>query len=87
MKYELKFKNVSLSEKLKFENVTGNNNNAEAVGLKTADILAYVKDEDLILETTDGQVLALSASGATPMTSLSSTTKTSLSFSFSWLQK
>ena len=47
-----------------------NNNNAEAVGLKTADILAYVKDEDLILETTDGQVLDVTASGATPMSSL-----------------
>ena len=49
-----------------------NNNNAEAVGLKTADILAYVKDEDLILETTDGQVLDVAASGTTPMSSLSS---------------
>ena len=49
-----------------------NNNNAEAVGLKTADILAYVKDEDLILETTDGQVLDVTASGTTPMSSLSS---------------
>ena len=40
-----------------------NNNNAEAVGLKTADILAYVKDEDLILETTDGQVLDVALQG------------------------
>ncbi len=51
-----------------------NNNNAEAVGLKTADILAYVKDEDLILETTNGQVLDVAASGSTPMSSLSSET-------------
>ena len=29
-KYELMFKNVSLFEILKFENVTGNNNKAEA---------------------------------------------------------
>ena len=49
-----------------------NNNNAEAVGLKTADILAYVTDEDLILETTGGQVLDVTASGTTPMSSLSS---------------
>ena len=49
-----------------------NNDKAEAVGLKTADILAYVKDEDLELETTDGQVLNVSASGSTPMSSLSS---------------
>ena len=49
-----------------------NNDKAEAVGLKTADILAYVKDEDLELETTDGQVLNVTASGSTPMSSLSS---------------
>ena len=49
-----------------------NNDKAEAVGLKTADILAYVKDENLELETTDGQVLNVSASGSTPMSSLSS---------------
>ena len=30
MKYELIFKKVSLSEKLKFEKVTGNSNKAEA---------------------------------------------------------
>jgi len=49
-----------------------NNNNAESVGFKTADILAYVKDENLELETTNGQVLDVSASGSTPMSSLSS---------------
>ena len=49
-----------------------NNDKAEAVGLKTADILAYVKDENLELETTNGQVLDVSASGSTPMSSLSS---------------
>ncbi len=49
-----------------------NNDQAEAVGLKTADILAYVKDENLELETTNGQVLDVSASGSTPMSSLSS---------------
>ena len=30
VKYDEKFKNVSFSEKLKFEKVTGNNNKAEA---------------------------------------------------------
>ena len=49
-----------------------NNDKAEAVGIKTADILAYVKDENLELETTNGQVLDISASGSTPMSSLSS---------------
>ena len=49
-----------------------NNDKAEAVGFKTADILAYVKDENLELETTDGQVLDVSASSSTPMSSLSS---------------
>ena len=49
-----------------------NNDKAEAVGIKTADILAYVKDENLELETTNGQVLDVSASGSTPMSSLSS---------------
>ena len=49
-----------------------NNDKAEAIGLKTADILAYVKDESLELETTGGQVLDVSASGSTPMSSLSS---------------
>ena len=56
------------STDLKFKN----NVNAEAVGLKTADILAYVKEENLELETTDGQVLDVSVSGSTPMSSLSS---------------
>ena len=49
-----------------------NNDKAESVGLKTADILAYVNDEDLELQTTEGQVLDVTASGSTPMSSLSS---------------
>ncbi len=48
-----------------------NNSNAETVGLKTAAILAYVKEDNLELETTDGQVLDVTASGTTPMSSLS----------------
>ena len=48
-----------------------NNSNAETVGLKTAAILAYVKEDNLELETTDGQVLDVTASGSTPMSSLS----------------
>ena len=48
-----------------------NNSNAETVGLKTAAILAYVKEDNLELETTDGQVLDVNASGTTPMSSLS----------------
>tara|TARA_B100000989_G_scaffold273587_1_gene231852 strand:- start:5107 stop:9792 length:4686 start_codon:yes stop_codon:yes gene_type:complete len=55
------------STALSFEN----NDKAEAVGLKTAEILAYVKGEELELETTNGQVLDISASGTTPMSSLS----------------
>ena len=50
-----------------------NNADAETVGLKTASILAYVEGEDLLLESTGGQVLDVSASG---MSSLAS--KTSL---------
>jgi flagellar hook-associated protein 1 FlgK len=56
------------STNLKFKS----NSKAEEVGIKTADILAYVKDEDLELQTTDGQVLDVTASGASPMSSLSS---------------
>ena len=55
------------STALSFEN----NDKAEAVRLKTAEILAYVKGEELELETTNGQVLDISASGTTPMSSLS----------------
>ena len=55
------------STELTFEN----NSNAETVGLKTAAILAYVKEDNLELETTDGQVLDVNASGTTPMSSLS----------------
>ena len=55
------------STELTFEN----NSNAETVGLKTAAILAYVKEDNLELETTDGQVLDVTASGTTPMSSLS----------------
>ena len=39
-----------------------NNSAAETVGLKTADILAYVKGENLELETTNGQVLDVTES-------------------------
>ena len=39
------------STSLEFEN----NNHAEAIGLKTAEILAYVKGEEIELETTNGQ--------------------------------
>ena len=56
------------STNLTFEN----NDKAEDVGFKTADILAYVKGESLDLETTGGQVLDVSASGTTPMSSLGS---------------
>ena len=53
------------------ELIVENNSNAETVGLKTAAILAYVKEDNLELETTDGQVLDVTASGTTPMSSLS----------------
>ena len=53
------------STTFKFEN----NSDAETVGLKTADILAYVEDEDLLLESTGGQVLDVSASGMSSLAS------------------
>ncbi len=56
------------STSLTFEN----NNNAETIGLKTADILAYVDGENLELQTTNDQVLDVTASAATAMSSLSS---------------
>ena len=46
-----------------------NNSEAETVGLKTASILAYVEDENLLLESTDGQVLDVSASGMSSLAS------------------
>jgi len=46
-----------------------NNGDAETVGLKTASILAYVEDENLLLESTDGQVLDVSASGMSSLAS------------------
>ena len=54
------------SKDLKFKS----NSKAEEVGIKTADILVYVKGEDLELETTDGQVLDVDDSGSSPMSSL-----------------
>ncbi len=56
------------STSLEFEN----NNHAEAIGLKTAEILAYVKGEELELETTNGQVLDVDDSASTPNSSLAS---------------
>ena len=53
------------STTLSFEN----NSDAETVGLKTASILAYVEDENLLLESTDGQVLDVSASGMSSLAS------------------
>ena len=53
------------STTLEFEN----NSDAEAIGLKTADILAYVEDENLLLESTGGQVLDVSASGVSSLAS------------------
>ena len=46
-----------------------NNSDAETVGLKTASILAYVEDENLLLESTGGQVLDVSASGMSSLAS------------------
>ena len=46
-----------------------NNSDAETIGLKTADILAYVEDENLLLESTGGQVLDVSASGMSSLAS------------------
>ena len=46
-----------------------NNSDAETVGLKTAGILAYVEDENLLLESTGGQVLDVSASGMSSLAS------------------
>ena len=46
-----------------------NNADAETVGLKTAGILAYVEGEDLLLESTGGQVLDVSASGMSSLAS------------------
>ena len=46
-----------------------NNSEAETVGLKTANILAYVEDENLLLESTEGQVLDVSASGMSSLAS------------------
>ena len=46
-----------------------NNSDAETVGLKTASILAYVEDEHLLLESTGGQVLDVSASGMSSLAS------------------
>ena len=46
-----------------------NNSEAETVGLKTANILAYVEDENLLLESTGGQVLDVSASGMSSLAS------------------
>ncbi len=46
-----------------------NNSDAETIGLKTASILAYVEDENLLLESTGGQVLDVSASGMSSLAS------------------
>ena len=46
-----------------------NNADAETVGLKTANILAYVEGEDLLLESTGGQVLDVSATGMSSLAS------------------
>ena len=46
-----------------------NNSEAETIGIKTASILAYVEDEDLLLESTGGQVLDVSASGMSSLAS------------------
>jgi flagellar hook-associated protein 1 FlgK len=54
------------STDLKFKS----NSVAESIGIKTGDILAYVKGEDLELETTDGQVLDVDDTGSSPMSSL-----------------
>jgi|TARA_E500000178_G_scaffold186062_1_gene184271 flagellar hook-associated protein FlgK len=56
------------STALEFEN----NSNAEAIGLKTAEILAYVKGEELEFETLNGQVLDIDDSASAPMSSLAS---------------
>jgi len=48
------------------------NSLAESIGFKTAEILAYVKGEELEFETLNGQVLDIDDSASAPMSSLAS---------------